>query len=220
MNPTQLLDDEGRASMATMLMLSHHAFRRDIARFAHALDRLDPARLDALRAAWTGYGDALHGHHAKEDSDIFPHIRSEHAELGATIDRLSGQHALIEPLLERGQQAFASLPAVGEAVAVVRDLAALLDAHLDEEEATIIPLLRAAREFPKPASDEEAALYADGFAWAMQGIAPAVLDEVHAMLPEALRARLPAARLAFERRCERVWGSVATTASRSSIPSH
>ena len=35
--PTKLLNDDGTASMATLLMCSHHAFRRDVASFAKAL---------------------------------------------------------------------------------------------------------------------------------------------------------------------------------------
>lgn len=204
--------------MATMIMLSHHAFRRDLGRFAHALAEPDPARADEVRGEWNHLCEALHGHHMKEDSDIFPHIRGEHAELAATIDRLSAQHARIDPLLERGKQAFARLPQVAEAAAVVRELGALLDAHLDEEEASIIPILRGAKEFPAPASDDEAAMYADGFAWAMHGIAPRVLEKVQSMLPPALLARLPAAQAEFEARCLRVWGSVSRTASETSIP--
>jgi hemerythrin-like domain-containing protein len=219
MRPTPLLADDGTASMATMIMLSHHAFRRDLARFARALDALDPARIEAVRAEWKAYGEALHGHHQKEDSDIFPYIRGEHAELAAAFDRLSAQHAQLDPMIERGHEAFARLPATDAAAAVVRDMQALLDAHLDEEEATLIPLLRAAKEFPTPATDDEAALYADGFAWAMHGVSPAVLDQVVAMLPDALRSRLPAARAAFEVRCERAWGPLPPLASETSIPS-
>ncbi|MGE0550612.1 MAG: hemerythrin domain-containing protein [Kofleriaceae bacterium] len=219
MTPTKLLNDDGTASMATMIMLSHHAFRRDLGRFSAALAKLDPARIDQLRSEWQGFGEALHGHHSKEDSDIFPHFRAQLAMLGPTLDRLSAQHSAIDPLIHRGEQAFAKLPETADAIAVIREIEALLDIHLDEEEAAIIPLLRGAKQFPAPANDEEAAMFAGGFAWAMHGIAPHVLDKVHAMLPEALRSRLPAARSEFEARSERVWGSVARTASETSIPS-
>jgi hypothetical protein len=52
----------------------------------------------------------------------------------------------------------------------------------------------------------------------MNGIAPEVLERVYEMLPENLRARLPAARAAFEARCERVWGSAKAGAARTPIP--
>jgi len=37
---TNLLNEDGSASMATALLMSHHAFRRDIARFAGALEKV------------------------------------------------------------------------------------------------------------------------------------------------------------------------------------
>ncbi len=43
------------------------------------------------------------------------------------------------------------------------------------------------------ADDDMAAMYAQGFAWSMQGIAPEVLDRVREMLPDILVAKLPAA---------------------------
>ena len=52
----------------------------------------------------------------------------------------------------------------------------------------------------------------------MQGIAPDVLEKVSAMLPAALVARIPAARVAFDARCERVWGSAKGGAARTPIP--
>jgi hypothetical protein len=45
-----------------------------------------------------------------------------------------------------------------------------------------------------------------------------VLEKVEAMLPEALLARLPDARAAFETRSERVWGSTQAGAARTPIP--
>jgi len=218
MKGTKLLDDDGTASMATMIMLSHHAFRRDLGRFAQALAALDPARVEHVRAEWNGFYQALHGHHEKEDSDIFPAVRTEHPELVAVLERLSAQHAKIDPLLGRGEAAFAKLPDTGDATAVVRELQALLDEHLVEEEASIIPTLRGAKEFPAPESDEIVAMYADGFAWSTHGIAPSVLEKVYAMLPPTVSARLPAAAKGFEARCERVWGSFARTASETSVP--
>ena len=52
---TVLLNDDGRASIATLVMLSHHAFRRDAASFEAALQELtsgDAERAGALLAEW------------------------------------------------------------------------------------------------------------------------------------------------------------------------
>jgi hemerythrin-like domain-containing protein len=217
------LNDDGSASMATAVMMSHHAFRRDIARFASALQRVaqgDTSRVAALREEWQNFRGALHGHHEAEDQRLFPHLLSQEASLGPVVERLSAEHQRIDPLLERGDHAFSSLSeaAAVEAAQVLSELGELLDQHLAFEEAQAIPHLRGAREFPPPANEAEAELYAQGFAWSTQGIAAEVLAQVHRMLPEILMSRLPAARVAFNERCERVWGSFEVGATRTSLP--
>jgi len=216
----QLLNDDGSASIATALMMSHHGFRRDLARFSMALERpVDAAKAEALSAEWQSFRATLHGHHEAEDHGVLPSVRAQHAEVAATAERLTAEHRLIDPLLERGDRAFATLDGnAGVAADVVRELKALLDPHLALEEAEIIPHLRGAKAFPPPPDDNAANMYAEGFAWAMDGIAPEVLEQVHAMLPAAVRERLPAARAAFAARSERVWGAMRPLASRTPIP--
>lgn len=220
--PPSLLNDDGTASMATNLMLSHHAFRRDLACFARALDQAvhgERSRLEALREEWKSYHAALHGHHHVEDTAMFPAMRETQPALAATFERLSADHRKIDPLLGRGDAAFAALPdRIAEAQAIVRELAELLGPHLALEEAAVVPLIRDAREFPAPSSDAELELYAQGFAWAQGGIANDVLAQVNAMLPPALVAKLPAAKAAFAARCERVWGMPHGGQSRTPVP--
>ncbi len=203
-------------------MMSHHAFRRDLANFARVLSTLDAydvAKADVLREEWTFFRGALHGHHDAEDTRMFPAFAQKSAELAAIILELSNDHRKIDPLLEAGDRAFAELPKSGAAAVVVKELLQLLDPHLTTEEAKVmVPLLRGVHEFPAPPSDEEAALYAAGFAWSSHGVAPEVLDAVYAMLPENLTSRLPAARAAFETRYERAWGSARVGSSRTSVP--
>ncbi len=78
--------------------------------------------------------------------------------------------------------------------------------------------MRVAQEFPVPSDEKMAAMYADGFSWSMQGIAPEVLDTVRTLLPEILLAKLPAAQSAFEERSERVWGAYTVGSATTSIP--
>jgi hypothetical protein len=222
MGGTNLLNADGSASIATALMMSHHAFRRDLACFAVALETMargDTSRTDALREEWHNFRNALHGHHESEDSRMFPYIRAEHASLAPVIERLMADHRKIDPLLERGDRAFAGLPRTEEAAAVVAEIRALLDAHLATEEAEVVPFLRSGKQFPPPGNDAEAELYAQGFAWSSHGIAPEVLERVYAMLPEVLTSRIAEARAAYEARCARVWGSAKAGASRTSVPS-
>lgn len=220
-SPPQLLNDDGSASMATMLMLSHHAFRRDLGRFAKALERVaggDTSRVEALREEWKNFRGALHGHHHIEDTAMFPGMRAQNAELGRCIDGLAADHRKIDPLLEEGDRAFAQLPNAAGARAVVGELQRLLDPHLATEEAELVPHIRPAKEFPTPPDDAAAEMYAQGFAWSMQGIAPDVLEKVQALLPPILTSRLPAARAAFAERCEKIWGSSAAGSARTPIP--
>lgn len=219
--PPNLLNEDGTASMATAILMSHHAFRRDIARFGKALSNVakgDASRVDGLREEWIHYRGALHGHHEIEDTSIFPSIKEEAPELVSVIEGLSADHRRIDPLLERGDRAFTELPKADAAIEVVAELARLLDSHLSTEEATVVPFLRGARDFPAPPSEEVLAMYAQGFAWASHGVAPEVLKELDAMLPSAVTSRLPAARVAFQARCDRVWGPLAPLASCTSVP--
>ncbi len=214
---TNLLNDDGTASMATMIMCSHHAFRRDVASFAKALG--DSARDEFLGEEWERFRAGLHGHHTVEDTAIFPDIRAKQPELAAVIDTLDAHHRAIDPLLERGDEVFADVANHrSEAREVIASLAALLAEHLDAEEAAIIPLLRGAKEFPLPPTDEAVAMYAEGFAWAMAGLSSVVLEQMFAMLPPALVAKLPAARAAFDERSRRVWGYAHAGASVTSVP--
>jgi Hemerythrin HHE cation binding domain len=207
--------------MATLMMMSHHAFRRDIGRLAGALEQIakgDGSRVGAVREEWQNYRAALTGHHTVEDTAIFPDLRSKHTELAATLDELEAHHRRMHSLLEAGDRAFESLSDARPAASVVSELSALLDQHLAMEEASAIPHLREAKEFPTPASEAEAEMYAQGFAWSMCGIADEVIERVHEMLPESLKSKLPAALKAFDARCQRAWGTVKTGASRSSVP--
>jgi hypothetical protein len=216
---TTLLADDGGASMATALMMSHHAFRRDLARFRRALETAGADRAAALRGEWESYRAALHGHHTAEDTGIFPSLRAEQARLALVIDSLTADHQRIDPLLRRADALFPDLPGTRQdLLAVLAELDAILQPHLATEEEQIIPFLRAAKAFPAPAGDAEAEMYAQGFAWASQGIAPAVLERVYAMLPQSIASRLPTARDAFEARTDRVWGAVKPGASRTPVP--
>jgi hemerythrin-like domain-containing protein len=215
---TRLLNDDDTASMATAMMSSHHAFRRDLACFADALAAIaagDASRAAAVVGEWTSFCATLHGHHSHEDAGLFPDLRAKQPELAADIDRLQAQHHRIDPLLE-GATAAITASQYGDALAIVRELAAVLAEHLDLEERVAIPHLRGAREFPPPPTDEVAAMYAEGFAWSTGGLAPVVVAAIDAILPPSVIALLPAARRAFDERCLRVWGRVHDGASQTS----
>jgi hemerythrin-like domain-containing protein len=216
-----LLNDDGTASMATLWMLSHHGLRRDLGRFVAALGRAadaDRAAVAALREEWQSFRETLHGHHEMEDRALFPTLAEEGDSLRATVEKLGADHRRIDPLLERGDRAFASLPRTDEALGVVRELRELLLPHLAMEEAELVSFLRQAKHFPSPETEEAAVTYAEGFAWAMNGVAPEVVERVREFLPANLSAKLPAAVRAFAVRSLRVWGTAGSGASRTPIP--
>ena len=170
-----LLNDDGSASMATTLMMSHHGLRRDLALFARALAQAaswQAGTAEHLKQEWTSYRNVLHGHHEAEDTQLFPNLRGQHPELVAVIDQLTADHRHIDPLMEQGDRAFAQLPDTKPAAALVSQLWHLLGPHLRTEEERIVPQLRGAREFPPPASPDELELFAQGFAWSSHGVAP------------------------------------------------
>ena len=221
-NPPKLLNDDGTASMATAFLTSHHGFRRDIRQFAGALGRAlggETKRLAALSEEWKRYRDTLHGHHTMEDTAIFPSIKQQHPELTEVIDGLTAEHHKIDPLLEEGDRAFADLATeLRPAVRVVGSLGGLLNSHLETEETHIVPFLRDAKGFPPPSNEAELEMYAQGFAWSSHGIAEEVLEQLNELLSPELRAKLPAARAAFAKRCEAVWGTSVAGSARTPIP--
>lgn len=220
MNPTPtLLNDDGSASMATFLLMVHHGLRRDLARFRHAL-RGSGGDLAALTAEWASYRATLHGHHEAEDGGIFPGLKAKNASLEPVIAGLTADHRQIDPLLERGDAAFARIADDRrDAAGVVEELRALLDRHLATEEANVVPFLRSVATFAMPVEgDAQAEMFAGGFAWSSHGVAPDVLAKAYALVPEAITSRIPAARAAFEARCARVWGTASAGASRTAVP--
>jgi hypothetical protein len=154
-----------------------------------------------------------------EDTALFPSIKEQHPELGTVIDGLLADHRKIDPLLEEGDRAFADLATqVRPAVRVVGSLGGLLHSHLETEEAHVVAFIREAKAFPPPASEAELEMYAQGFAWSSYGIAQDVLDRLYELLSPELRAKMPEARAAFAKRCEKVWGTSAAGGSRTPIP--
>jgi len=191
------LDEDGACSVATAILTSHHAFRRDLARFAQALDR---GRVADLAAEWKSFHEHLHGHHVAEDTGIFPPL----AAIVPQIAQLTADHARLAPLLDAGDRAFAAADAAA-ARSLIAELTAMLAPHLASEEEHVFPHLRAARVFAPPATDAEADLYAEGFAWSMDELPPDVSAALDAWLPPILRERLPAARAAYAARKRAVW---------------
>lgn len=140
----------------TMMYLMHHGFRRDLNRFAAAVEATpveDRATWVALAARWDGFFEVLHHHHSGEDAGIWPFLleRAEPDER-ATLEAMEEEHSHIDPLLTSCAEGFAAMAGdrVGLDAADVRAalkvrVAATRDAlsrHLAHEESEAMVILQ------------------------------------------------------------------------------
>ncbi len=145
------------AEHQTMNTIIHAAFRRDIARFTHALDAFpagSTARAQQLSVAWRNLADQLHHHHQDEETIFWPVLR----ELGAEqvlVGDLEGEHARMLSALETADaamRAFAadpSAPNVAAARTAIEQLGVILNDHLAHEERDLEPLAVAQHGSPQ-----------------------------------------------------------------------
>src|SRR5918994_4490208 len=100
--------------MATMSMnkVIHSAFRRDLDRFAKALDGFrdgDAARAADLGRAWENFDAQLTDHHDGEHEVAWPHLE----RTGVAPDLLTqmdAQHGVMLAALEEAREAMTALP--------------------------------------------------------------------------------------------------------------
>ena len=136
------------------MYLAHHAFRRDLRRFAAAARNTpieDAAAWQALAGRWTGFAKILHHHHTVEDEAIWPpllaHAAGDHRDR-ETLEAMEAEHDLIDPLLEACAEGFAAMAAAPTSVTkdkLAADTAATRDTlaqHLEHEETEALPLVQ------------------------------------------------------------------------------
>jgi len=182
MNAVNLLNDDGTASAATAILLSHRGFRRDAARFTQAAAALragDAERTVQLQEAWAALDAKLHGHHHAEDERIHPALRPDPA-FGAVLDQCVEDHQRLSRRMSEMTRSVARLP--GDAgVRMLRNatqgLTDVLLPHLQLEDDKMIPLLRGGamtREDAAQIPREEYPLIIDGIAWCSEGVEPEI----------------------------------------------
>lgn len=154
--PGQVHTADGPLDMSGMYVM-HHAFRRDLDRFATAVRRTpldDAATWRALAARWERFGSMLHHHHAIEDATLWPPLldRVDAARVPgarATLEAMQAEHGTIDPALAGCGEAFAAMAATpteearDELRACVDRMRESLDRHLAHEETDALPLLQA-----------------------------------------------------------------------------
>jgi hypothetical protein len=110
--PGQVAAPQGPVDMQVMYVM-HHAFRRDLARFAAAAQHTpveDRATWRLLATRWGVFADVLHLHHSGEDAGLWPWLL-EHgtSEDVATLEAMEAEHADLDPLLTACAEGFARL---------------------------------------------------------------------------------------------------------------
>ena len=142
---------EGPLDLNGMYM-AHHAFRRDLARFAVAARQTPLEDADVWRALavrWEQFGAILHHHHTTEDDVLWPQLLEiVDAEGRATLEAMEAEHDLIDPLLASCAAGFAAMgqaPDAGtrdrlaDTAATARDT---LSDHMRHEETEALPLVQ------------------------------------------------------------------------------
>jgi hemerythrin-like domain-containing protein len=116
MLPGQAAAPGGPVDM-TVMYLMHHAFRRDLRKFAEAVPVTpvdDLATWAALARRWERFSEILHHHHSGEDAGIWPFLLERaHPAERRTLEAMEAEHERIDPLLLCCGEGFAALAAPG-----------------------------------------------------------------------------------------------------------
>jgi deazaflavin-dependent oxidoreductase (nitroreductase family) len=128
----------------------HRVFRRSFPMVAGLVRRTPPGatgRSEPIAGHLDFLLNGIHHHHTGEDENIWPLLLERAAPQAELVKRMEAQHAVIaersdrvRPLLDRWRKSATD----GEPLAVAIDeFTASLVEHLDDEEAHVVPLIRA-----------------------------------------------------------------------------
>jgi iron-sulfur cluster repair protein YtfE (RIC family) len=223
--PGQAHTAEGPLDLNGMYM-AHHAFRRDLARFAVAARETPLEATDVWRALavrWEQFSGILHHHHTTEDDVLWPQLLEIVDAAGdssgrATLEAMEAEHALIDPLLESCAAGFASM--AQEPDAATRDrLAATTEAardtlsdHMGHEETEALPLVQKLLSHEDWERVEKAAGSGKSFTdllflvpWVADGLTPGQLDSAYRSVGQAFRVMVALTRGRHARREAVAW---------------
>jgi hemerythrin-like domain-containing protein len=108
----------------------------------------DVARAKTVAAHITELAQMLHHHHQGEDELLWPRLNQRVALRRALIDRMEEEHAAVSRLIQETEELVPSWAGTADVEArdrlagVLQELSAALDAHLEEEEREVLPLVR------------------------------------------------------------------------------
>jgi deazaflavin-dependent oxidoreductase (nitroreductase family) len=116
----------------------------DARRLAAAADELverpDPARTAALRRYLRDLAQEIESHHHVEDTYVWPALEAVAADRTALVP-LTDDHERLDPLLARAVGLAAGERSTPELVAVLGELAELLERHVADEERDVFPII-------------------------------------------------------------------------------
>ncbi|MGW0949569.1 hemerythrin domain-containing protein [Streptomyces sp. NPDC002623] len=131
------------------MVVVHRTFRRSCAELPDLVRGLRPGDIaraalvvDAVRFMLMG----LEAHHVSEDEFLWPRLAARTAGQAEAIARMEEQHHRLEELLAQVTGALDGLaadprpPLCAQVAAQLAELGSVLNAHMDEEENTILPL--------------------------------------------------------------------------------
>lgn len=131
------------------MVVVHKGFRREFGQGSSWVRRVTPGdtrQASVVFGHFTRAFETLHHHHVAEDVVLWPLLRQRAVGHEALLDEMESQHAGIDPALARARSTGQRWVATGDAAerdAFADSLDALargLLAHLDQEEAEILPL--------------------------------------------------------------------------------
>jgi hypothetical protein len=123
----------------------HHAIRsagHALAAAAGSLTVAEQPRLRAFMKYWRGHTGEILSHHGIEDSIFFPSLRARSTSSAAVLDQLDAEHHRLDQLMEAAELELGRVVAGAAptgAVEALRQLAELMDRHLDLEDDEIVP---------------------------------------------------------------------------------
>jgi uncharacterized protein (TIGR03086 family) len=126
-----------------MQLAVHQAVRRDLARLAGALAPGVSSSPESVRTYWADFASALHHHHELEDKVIWPLMGDR---LGGRVDGLlavnAQEHASMSAAMDGFEATLANFVAdPSTARAALSSMTARIAAHLEHEEAEVLPLI-------------------------------------------------------------------------------
>ena len=224
--PGRLLDLPGQTHVAegpldlNGMYMAHHAFRRDLARFAAAARNTPVEDTDVWRALgvrWTQFGSILHHHHTTEDDVLWPQLLDvADADGRATLEAMEAEHELIDPLLASCAAGFAAMASTPDAATrdrladVTEQARDVLSDHMRHEETAALPLVQELLSAEGWERVEKAAGEGKGVRdlvflvpWVADGLDSAQLQTAYRSVGQAFRVLLALTRSSYERR-ERV----------------